>query len=107
MQRRFRRRHGYGTRLHCNNLAERLLLESRIVRGSFRLGNEMIMFILLLLALGFQGDPSVRRGVYTDMSTSFDFEGILDMDIKQQFVGELSTISQTSKQFFLVSGAIS
>jgi hypothetical protein len=29
------------------------------------------------------------------------------MGIKQQFVGELSTISQTSKQFFLVSGAIS
>ena len=55
-------------RLHCKNLAERLLYEDSLRRGLFRLLNQGSIFVLLLIAQSFTGYPSARRGIYNNLS---------------------------------------
>ena len=55
-------------RLHCTNLAGRLLYEDHLRRGLFRLLNQGSIFLLLLIAQSFGGDPSARRGIYNNLS---------------------------------------
>ena len=57
-----------GVRLHCKNLVERLLFESRLARGLFRLMNQLAIFALLLQAIQYTGDPSVQRGIFNNIS---------------------------------------
>ena len=57
-----------GIRLHCKNLVERLLFESRLARGLFRLMNQLAIFALLLQAIQYTGDPSVQRGIFNNIS---------------------------------------
>ena len=67
------KRNEFGSkRLHCKNLAERLLFEASFGHGLFRLVNQLLIFMLLLIALQFAGDPSVQRGVYMNLKEIFD-----------------------------------
>ena len=52
LQRRFRnRRNGARMRFHCNYLSKRLLLQQNIISGAFRLINQGLIFMFLLVAL--------------------------------------------------------
>jgi len=68
-----------GARLHASNLADRLLFESSLVRGVFRLVNQALVFSLMLIALSLAGDPSAKRGIYNNLKDTFDFDGLRDM----------------------------
>ena len=65
----------FGIRLHRKNLSERLQLESSLVRGFFRLVNQIAIFGMLLIALVFTGDPSAKRGIYNNLSKCFPKQG--------------------------------
>jgi hypothetical protein len=60
----------FHVRLHCKNLAERLLYEDSLRRGLFRLLNQGSIFVLLLIAQSLTGYPSARRGIYNNLSKS-------------------------------------
>ena len=90
-------------RLHCSRLADRLMLESSIVRGTFRLINQTLIFTLMLIALKLSGDPAVKRGIYTDLKASFDFESLTESDSRGAWVDALPAISQASKRYFILS----
>jgi hypothetical protein len=57
-------------RLHCKNLAERLIYEDSLRRGLFRFLNQGSIFVCLLIAQGLTGDPSARRGIFNNLSKS-------------------------------------
>ena len=57
-------------RLNARNLADRLLFEADLMRGLFKLCTQLAIFVLLLIALKYTGDPSVQRGVYNNLSES-------------------------------------
>ena len=57
-------------RLHARNLADRLLFEGALLRGGFRLANQLCIFLLMLLALSYTADPSPQRAVYNNLSKS-------------------------------------
>jgi hypothetical protein len=59
-------------RLHCKNLSDRLMFESSITRGVFRLVNQSLVFSLMLIALKLSGEPAVKRGIDNDLKNSFD-----------------------------------
>jgi hypothetical protein len=59
---------GGAVRLHCKILSERLIFESELCYGLFRLGNQIGIFGLLLLALAYSSDPSAQRGIYNNLS---------------------------------------
>ena len=120
-------------RFHCNYLSKRLLLQQNIISGAFRLINQGLIFMFLLVALryvttsikmshcpfiwknnscvaineqrfergtltwcviarpvsysfahySFQGQPSVRRGVYDQMASAMNFPQILGTKLKR------------------------
>jgi hypothetical protein len=92
-----------GARLHAKNLADRLLFESSLVRGVFRLINQSLIFALLLIALSLSGDPATKRGIYNSLNDAFDFDGLRDMKSRDAFMKALPHISSTSKTYFLLS----
>jgi hypothetical protein len=58
-----------GRRLHAKNLAERCLFESKLIRGLFRLCLQLAIFLLLLHALAYTGNPAAKRGIYTNLGS--------------------------------------
>ena len=58
----------FPVRLHCKHLVERLLYEDSLRRGLFRLMNQGAIFVLLIIAQMFAGDPSAKRGIYNNLS---------------------------------------
>ena len=56
-----------GRRLHAKNLAERCLFESKLIRGLSRLCLQLAIFLLLLHALAYTGNPAAKRGIYTNL----------------------------------------
>ena len=58
-----------GYRLHARRLGERLVFESNLVRGTFRLFNQLAMFFCLIMALRYgTARPSIQRGIYVNLS---------------------------------------
>ena len=102
-QRRFRDRRAKAVRLHCRNLSERLLLENHIVRGTFRLLNQLMIFSLLLVAISFGSDPSIKRGVYNELADAFSFREMTKTKLRGQIYDELRLLSDTSKNYMLLS----
>ena len=102
-QRRFRDQSRRAIRLHCKHLSERLLLENHIVHGTFRLVNQLIIFAFLLVAISFGSDPSVKRGVYNEMADAFGFDKIMSTKLRSQVYEELRQLSDTSKDYMLLS----
>ena len=102
-QRRFRDRRAQAVRLHCRNLSERLLLESHVVHGTFRLLNQLMIFSFLLAAISFGSDPSIKRGVYNELADAFSFEEIRQTKLRGQIYDELKLLSETSKGYMLLS----
>ena len=90
-------------RLHARNLADRLLFESSLVRGVFRLANQSLIFSLLLIALSLSGDPSAKRGIFNNLRDTFDFDGLREMKSRSAFLEALPGISKSSKSYFLLS----
>ena len=58
-----------GLRLNAKNLAARCLFESKLMSGLFSLFVQLGIFLLLLAALGYTGNPPAKRGVYTNLRT--------------------------------------
>ena len=58
-----------GRRLHAKNLAERCLFESKLIRGLSRLCLQLAIFLLLLHALAYTGNPAAKRGIYTNLGS--------------------------------------
>ena len=57
-----------GVRLHAKNLGDRLIFERGLVRGTFRLVNQLSMFVFILYGLWFGSQPpSVQRGIYNNL----------------------------------------
>jgi hypothetical protein len=56
-----------GSRLHAKHLGERLLFERRLVRGTFRLVNQLCLFVGIIHGLSYGAPPSVQRGIYSNL----------------------------------------
>jgi hypothetical protein len=80
-----------------------LLFEYALLRGLFRLLNQLLIFALLLVALGLSGDPSAQRGIYNNIVESFDLEALAAIRSREAFVAMLPVISQASKKYFSLS----
>ena len=90
-------------RLHAAHLSDRLMFESAIVRGTFRLVNQTLIFALMLIALKISGDPAVKRGIYNDLQTSFDFDSLVESDSRSAWIDALPAIAEASKNYFILS----
>ena len=90
-------------RLHCKNLSERLTFESNLKRGLFRLINQSLIFSLMVIALRLSGDPTVKRGIFNDLSTSFNLDVLQEASSRQDFLDALRDISRASKKYFILS----
>ena len=90
-------------RLHAAHLSDRLMFESAIVRGTFRLVNQTLIFALMLIALKISGDPAVKRGIYNDLLTSFDFDSLVESDSRSAWIDALPAIAEASKNYFILS----
>ena len=59
-----------GMRLHAKLLGDRLLFEQKLVRGMFRLMNQLLMFCAIVYALELgakNSGPPVQRGIYNNL----------------------------------------
>jgi len=90
-------------KLHAQNLADRLLFEARLLHGLFRLFNQLVVFWLMVCALGLSGEPHVKRGIYRNLAEAFDFDGLRNLRSRDTFLETLPQISQVSKKYFLLS----
>jgi len=94
----------YPERLHRHNIAERLMFESKVVFGTARLINQILVFTFFLSALRLSSDEVTKRGIYQNLDLSFDFEALRGVPSLAYFVQEtLPSISAKSKEFFPLS----
>jgi hypothetical protein len=93
----------YSERLHRKNLADRLLFESSLVRGFFRLVNQALIFWLMVLAALQGSDVGVRRGIYNNLIGALRLNNMRDIKSRADFVKALPQLSRDSKQFFTLS----
>lgn len=105
LQRRFRARK-IAQRLHCANLAERLLFESHVVRGTFRLLNQVAIFMLMVAAAFATCNPTERLGLFDNLKNAFHLSSLGSVAtmsrtaFQQEF---LPAVSKQSKDFFALS----
>ena len=92
-----------GTRLHRRNLADRLLFESSMLRGTFRLVNQALIFGLMVMAALLGSDVGVKRGIFNNLKDAFALEDVIEIKNRPEFVDALSQISQQSKEYFILS----
>ena len=78
-----------GIRLHARHLAERLQFDHALVRGVFRMLNQLAIFALLLTAVGLSGDSTSERGVYNNLEESFDFQALAGIRSRAAFMATL------------------
>jgi hypothetical protein len=94
----------YPQRLHRYNLSDRLLFESSMMRGVFRLVNQSLIFCLMVVAALLGSNPAVKRGVYQDLVSSFNLNALPDIKSRTEFQMEwLPKISRKSKDYFILS----
>jgi len=93
-------------RLHRENLYKRLQFESDLRVGGWRLFTQVMVFTFLLIAVGMSGDPSTKRGIYTNLKDSFGFDDLKGMTDRSEFVNtQMGAIAATAKDFFILSGS--
>ena len=95
--------HRNGGRLHRRNLADRLLFESSMLRGTFRLVNQALIFGLMVMAALLGSDVSVKRGIFNNLKDAFQLEDVTGIKNRPDFVDALAQISSQSKDFFILS----
>ena len=105
MQRAYRQRlyDKNGGRLHRKNLADRLLFESSMLRGTFRLVNQALIFGLMVMAALLGSDVTVKRGIFNNLKDAFRLDDVTSIRNRAEFVDALTQISQQSKEFFILS----
>lgn len=103
LQRMFRAKYMYPARMHRKHLVDRLLFETSIVRGTFRLVNQALIFWLMVVAAMMGSDVAVKRGIYTDLIDAYSLDSLLDIKSRADFVKALPSISSKSKEFFIFS----
>uniref|UniRef100_A0A7S1DHJ7 Polycystin cation channel PKD1/PKD2 domain-containing protein n=2 Tax=Hemiselmis andersenii TaxID=464988 RepID=A0A7S1DHJ7_HEMAN len=93
-------------RLHRENLYKRLEFETELSVGGWRLFTQVMVFTFLLIAIGMSGDPSTKRGIYTNLRDSFGFDDLRGMTDRSEFVNtQMGAIATTAKDFFILSGS--
>ena len=76
LQKKFRGKILVPQRLHRRHLVERLEFESRLISGTWRLVNQIVVFALLMAALNQSADQQTKRGIQLDLDGAFDFQEI-------------------------------
>ena len=105
IQRSFRAHH-YKQRFHRKNLADRLIFESDLMVGSVRLSKQLLVFGLLIASLNFSSNEQAKRGIYTELDNSFDFDGLRQVDSRDEFISSwVPGIAASSKKYFTRSSA--
>jgi hypothetical protein len=103
IQKKFRERL-HKRRLHCKNLADRLIFESDLMIGTARLFKQILVFGLLIGALNISSNEQVKRGIYIDLDNSFDFDGLQSVLSRDEFISVwVPAISASSKKYFIRS----
>jgi hypothetical protein len=91
-------------RLHCKNLADRLIFESDLMIGTARLFKQILVFGLLIGALNISSNEQVKRGIYIDLDNSFDFSSLQAVTSRDEFISTwIPAISASSKKYFIRS----
>ena len=103
IQRKFRERL-HKRRLHCKNLADRLIFEHDLMIGTVRLFKQILLFGLIIWALSISSKEQVKRGIYIDLDNSFGFENIAAVSSRDDFISNwVPSISTASKKYFIRS----
>jgi len=100
----FRSKSLYPERLHRQNIAERLIFESKVVFGTARLINQVLVFALFLSALRLSSNEARKRGIFNNLGETFGFDDLRAIHSRSHFVEEtLPDLSEKSKSFFPLS----
>jgi hypothetical protein len=103
IQRKFRERL-YSKRVHCKNLADRLIFESDLMKGTVRLLKQILVFALIMIALGISSNERVKRGIYLELDNSFNFDQLELVQSSDDFTSKwVSEIATNSKKYFIRS----
>ena len=74
--------------------------------GSVRLFKQLLVFGLLIGSLNISSNEHAKRGLYTDLDDSFDFEGLLQVESRDEFISRwVPSIAASSKKYFPRSSA--
>jgi len=93
----------YKIRLHCKHLAERLLYESEIYRGTFRLLNQALILALMLIALSLSANSGQRLGILTNIRSTFELDSLVKIEQRGDFEERLKHIAAQTKDYFPLS----
>ena len=92
LQRLFRSRR-VPQRLHAKNLSGRLIFEGQMLRGVFRLSNQMFIFLLMVAAALMTGSPPERLGLYQHLEDAFRLDELSGTMSRRAFQ-EVRTLSK-------------
>lgn len=59
-----------------------------------------MIFALLITALNRSSNQQVKRGIYQDLESTFDFVELQSVSSKREFGDSMRTVAVSSKQFF-------
>ena len=62
-----------------------------------------MIFALLITALNRSSNHLVKRGIYQDLESSFDFEGLLSVSSKTEYADAMRAVADSSKPYFHLS----
>ena len=62
-----------------------------------------MIFTLLITALQRSSDHKVKRGIYQDFESTFDFDGLLSVSSKTESVDAMSVLADSSRPYFHMS----
>jgi hypothetical protein len=79
------------------------MFESAMLRGTFRLVNQALIFGLMVMAALLGSDVGVKRGIFKNLKDSFALEDVIEIKNRPEFVEALLQISQKSKNYFILS----
>jgi hypothetical protein len=73
------------------------------MRGLFRLCLQLGIFLLLLHALAYTGNPADKRGIYSNLAESFGFASLWAVNSRNGFKEALGGLSTAYKKYFMLS----
>ena len=104
IQRRIRNWLYKSKRLHRQHLAERLMFETNLLSGAQRFCLQLIVFLLLVISLNLASNLNVKRGLFLDLNSTYNFHRIENIESRVDFISKtISKISDSSKTFFVQS----
>ena len=59
-----------------------------------------MIFALLITALNRSSNQQVKRGIYQDLESTFDFDGLQSVSSKAEFGDTMRAVAVSSKRFF-------